>query len=228
MAAAPHPRSPLSLLFRIKICGVTSPTDAQNIVLAGADAIGLNFFAPSPRAVSEAQALRIVEPLPSHVARVGVFVNHPRSDVLRLAETLELDWIQLHGDEPPEVLEEYADYQIIRAFRCRDRGGDAVLSYLAQCRHQPNAVLIDAYAAGSYGGTGQVVDWDAARAVARQIAPIPLILAGGLQPENVAAAIAAVHPQAVDTASGVEIAPGQKATEQVNQFVEQAQTAFAD
>ena len=214
-------------MFQIKICGVTSAADALEIARADADALGLNFFAQSPRSVSEAQAQAIVDVLPAAVQRVGVFVNHPPSEVLRLAKSLRLDWIQLHGDEPPQSLEIYSEHQIIRAFRCREGDIDVVYRYLDQCSRMPNAVLIDAYAAGSYGGTGKVVDWAAAETVVRQIRPVPLILAGGLHSENVAEAISAVHPQAVDTASGVETAPGKKESEKVVKFVRAALEAFA-
>lgn len=220
--------SPSNLLFQIKICGVTSPTDAQEIALAGADAIGLNFFAQSPRSVNETEAQAIVDALPNNVKRVGVFVNHPEDEVLRLAESLQLDWIQLHGDEPPQSLEVFAEFKIIRAFRCRNRDTEMVRTYLSQCTRLPNAVLIDAYAAGSYGGTGKVVDWTAARSLVDQIQPIPLVLAGGLHPDNVGESIRAVHPQAVDTASGVEEAPGVKAKTKVERFVAAAAAAFGN
>lgn len=214
-------------LFQIKICGVTSAADAQIVAQAGADAVGLNFFSPSPRSVDAEQAKAVVAHLPAGVQRVGVFVNHAADEVLRLAETLSLDWIQLHGDEPPEAIAEYGGHKLIRAFRCRDADVSTVHEYLARCSSPPDAVLIDAYAPGAYGGTGQVVDWEVAQRLASQLLPLPLILAGGLQSQNVSAAIRAVGPRAVDTASGVESAPGRKDGEQVAEFVRQAQQAFA-
>jgi phosphoribosylanthranilate isomerase len=216
-------------MFRIKICGITTVQDMQRVVTAGADAVGLNLCPSSPRYVAADRALAIVDAVPDQIAKVGVFVNSPSDEILALGHALALDWIQLHGDEPPEFLGQLGDRAVIRAFRCGPRGIEPVADYLDECRRQsrlPQAVLIDAHVPGQYGGTGQVVRWDQVAEPRPWLLGLPLILAGGLTPGNVATAIAAVHPAAVDTASGVEAAPGRKDPELVGQFVKQATAAF--
>lgn len=217
--------------FRVKICGLTRPEDARCCAVAGADAIGLNFYSGSPRFLTLSRAAEICERLPAEVARVGVFVNAPPEQILETARQLPLDWIQLHGDEPPETAARLAPWPVVRAFRCQAGGGDALLEQLqlsSQAGACAAAVLVDAYQPGAFGGTGHTVDWSAAAGLVSRLAPLPLILAGGLRPENVADAIRAVRPWAVDTASGVESAPGRKDPQRVEQFVRQARAAFAE
>jgi len=159
-----------------------------------------------------------------------VFVNSQRDEILAIARDLALDWIQLHGDEPPELVGQLGEYSVIKAFRCGPRGVRPMVAYLDRCRRGsrlPQAVLVDAHVPGEYGGTGQVVRWDQVAAPRPWLGDLPLILAGGLTPENVAAAIVAVKPAAVDTASGVELVPGRKDAEQVELFVERAAAALA-
>lgn len=217
-------------MFRIKICGVTNVSDALACVDAGADALGLNFYHASPRFVSIEMARRICECLPDRINRVGVFVNLPVEQVLAVAEQLHLDWLQLHGDEPPKTVATLAPRRVLRAFRLRGEPGLPLLrQYLAECDRQaasPAAVLVDAYQSGAYGGTGLTVDWASMSELGRQLAPLPVVLAGGLRAENVAEAIRTAQPAAVDTASGVETHPGQKDPAMVRAFVQAAREAF--
>ncbi|MHB8970837.1 MAG: phosphoribosylanthranilate isomerase [Pirellulaceae bacterium] len=215
-------------MFRIKICGITTLDDALAAVEAGADAIGLNFFAQSSRCVSEATASELARAIPSHVAKVGVFVNETADRAKQIADRLSLDFIQLHGDEPPSRLAELASHRVIRAFR---PSGDfePLLAYVAACTQlgcPPAAVLVDAYELGNYGGTGKLANWDMVREIQRSLGAMPVILAGGLSPRNVAEAIERAHPAAIDVASGVEQAPGRKSADQMRQFVRAARNAW--
>ncbi len=216
-------------MFRVKICGITDVHDAIAVANAGADAVGLNFYEGSPRFVTQSQARQIAAALPTHMAKVGVFVNSPADEVARLCDEVGLDVVQLHGDEPPKILGMLAPRVIVRAFRCGESGFEPVIDYVGRCReagHAPAAVLVDAYQPGSYGGTGAVVDWHQVPELAIRLPDTPIVLAGGLRPENVAEAIRVAHPAAVDTASGVESSPGRKDPNLVRDFVRNALAAF--
>ena len=216
-------------MFRIKICGIQSVEDALLAAAAGADAIGLNFFAKSPRYVTPDMAEKIVKTLFNDVIKVGLFVNHPPGMVVELFDSLGLDLIQLHGDEQPEYLVTLGGRPVIRAFRLGEAGLQPVFNYLDRCRGlecPPQWALMDACKAGQYGGTGELTDWDCLRAYRSGGRCPPMMLAGGLTPQNVAEAIEVVRPQAVDTASGVESAPGRKDPALVHQFVAAARAAF--
>lgn len=216
-------------MFRIKICGVTRVADAQLAEDAGADAIGLNFCSVSPRFIQVDQARRLAASVGRHVRRVGVFVDADPADACRLADQLDLDWIQLHGEEPPEMLAAFAGWKLIKAFRLGDEGVSAIASYLERCQARdslPNAVLIDGHAAGHYGGTGTSADWDALRPPRPWLLDRPLVLAGGLRSDNVQRAVRRVRPAAVDVASGVEASPGVKDPAQLRRFVANATAAW--
>jgi phosphoribosylanthranilate isomerase len=216
-------------VFCVKICGVRVAADAEVAAEAGADAIGLNFYPRSPRCVGEAEARGVVRHLPAAVARVGVFVNAPADELQRLAEAVGLDLLQLHGDEPPELLAQLRGFRVIKAFRGPAASIDRVRAFLETARQlgcTPAAVLVDAYQPGVYGGTGHAVDWTQAAGLVSQLGGIPLVLAGGLTPGNVADAIRTVRPAAVDTASGVETEPGRKDPQAVRHFVHRARAAF--
>jgi phosphoribosylanthranilate isomerase len=209
-------------MFRVKICGLTDPRDARLIQAGGADAIGLNFYEKSRRFVSADRALAILAELPKSVQRVGVFVNATDDEVCRMYDHLQLDLIQLHGDEPPEYLLSLGGRPVVRAFRLGPAGVAPINEYVDQCRALdvvPHALLIDAHQPGVYGGTGVIADWDLLARQRSELNQLPLILAGGLRTENVAEAIAKVQPQAVDTCSGVESPSGLKSAELVNSFV---------
>lgn len=215
------------MLFRVKICGVTTTEDALGAVQAGADAIGVNFYRPSPRFVEESRAREIAAVLPEGVKCVGVFVN-PELAELETAASLGLHAVQLHGDESPALLAHYRALPVIKAFRLGGDGLAPFANFLEQCRAlgcTPAMALIDASHAGEFGGTGVTANWQVAAEYAKLNGP-PLVLAGGLHAENVATAIQTVRPAAVDTASGVESSPGNKDTARMEAFVQAARRGF--
>lgn len=191
-------------MTEVKICGITRPEDARLAVELGAWAIGLILHADSPRRCEPAAAEQIGVELHRQVEVVGVFVNAELDQVAQTAERCDLTIVQLHGDEGPAYCSEVArrtGRKVMKVARVRDASSIRALgAYRVDLR------MLDAYRADSYGGTGQTFDWD----LIYKRGPVPLVLSGGLGPENVAEAIAAVHPFAVDTASGTESAPGIK------------------
>lgn len=218
-------------MFRIKICGITNVDDAGVVAAAGVDAVGLNFFPKSRRFVDPHAARHIAAALPAGVTKVGVFVNHTASEIEDAIEQVGLDCVQLHGDEEPKLLGQLPKrVRIVRAHRCGRNGLATLATFLDDCRsvgRLPDAVLVDADAGPAFGGTGQVADW---RLIAQQrpvLVGLPLILAGGLTPDNVAAAITMVRPDGVDVASGVESRPGRKDAALVARFIAAARDAFA-
>ena len=216
-------------MFRIKICGVTTSACVAASSAAGADAIGLNCYPKSRRYLAPIVAKRIAAEIPRQVARVGVFVNESVETVLRLADDLQLDFIQLHGDETADYVSRLDGRPYLRAFRFGNDGVTPIVKFLsnvAELGCSPAAILVDAHVPGEYGGTGQPVDWDQLRAQKRDLGPAKLILAGGLTPDNVAAAIARVEPFGVDTAGGVETSTGKKNAELAAKFVQQARDAL--
>jgi len=199
------------MMVRIKICGITNLEDALLAAEQGADALGFIFYAKSPRKVDPEIAREIIAQLPPFVAAVGVFVDEAAGVVRDLAAQVGLDWVQLHGQESPEYCRSLGS-KVIKAFRVQDAES---LPPLAAYRDAAHALLLDTYKRGQVGGTGEVFDWRLARE-ARKYGRI--ILAGGLTPENVAQAIAAAWPAAVDAASGTEAAPGRKDPEKLRRF----------
>jgi phosphoribosylanthranilate isomerase len=253
------------MLFTVKICGLTTPGDAALAAAAGADAIGLNFVAGSPRVLGVAQAEAVAAAVPPGVLKVGVFAGATAAEIRRVAEAVGLDAVQLHGHldgagpgvDPPTLCAELAGLTIIRAVRLEpgrqagrlphmgrpsrspeaepDHADDplaaarAWLAAAAALGHPAAMVIVDApvtrgTAAGHLGGTGATADW-AAFARARPLG-LPTALAGGLTPDNVSAAIRASMAAAVDTASGVESAPGRKDPEKLRAFVAAARQAL--
>jgi phosphoribosylanthranilate isomerase len=208
-------------MTRVKVCGITHLDDALAALEAGADLLGFNFYSRSPRFVSPADARKIIERLPDGANCVGVFVNEPSpAEVERIAREAGLGGVQLHGDEPPEFCQGLRGLMTIKALRVgADFGVESAAGY------DTDAVLLDAYVAGERGGTGHTFDWSLA-ALTRERVP-RLFLAGGLNPDNVAAAVAAVRPYAVDVCSGVETSPGRKSPELMRRFVEQVRTVFS-
>ena len=216
-------------MFRIKICGITNIDDAQAAAQAGADAIGLNCFAGSQRFCPLDEARAIAGVVGRSMVKVGVFVDAPADEIRAVAEAVGLDLVQLHGDEPPELLRDLRPLPVLKAFRlCGDFS--SVGPYLEACHRLvclPRMVLVDVLSASQYGGTGKTLNWQALRDARREFAGAPLVLAGGLKPDNVAKAVRDARPWAVDTASGVETSPGKKSNELMRAFVAAANDALA-
>jgi phosphoribosylanthranilate isomerase len=217
-------------MFTIKMCGITSVADAVAAAAAGADAVGLNFYPHSPRFVSTDLARAIGAALPPEIVKVGVFVNAEPAAVRQTADELGLDLIQLHGDEPPEVLARLGDRPVMKVFRPGPAGLQPIKDYLEHCRRLgclPRLVLFDALVAGEFGGTGEGADWALTLQYRNDVESPPLVLAGGLTAENVGLAIMATGATAVDVASGVESSPGRKDPIAMARFVESARAACA-
>lgn len=209
--------------MRIKICGLTRLADALAAVDAGADALGFVFVPGTPRAVTLTQAAALVRALPPLVTKVGLFVDADASLVRDTVAAVGLDTVQLHGAESPEFAAELRGRnKVIKAFRVRDA---ASLAALPAYRESVDAFLLDAFVAGAHGGTGAKFDWSLALP-AKEFG-LPVILAGGLTPENAAAAVRQVRPFALDVSSGVEAAPGQKDPDKIHRLIREARAAAA-
>ena len=213
----------------VKVCGIRDANTATEVATCGVNAIGLNFFTPSPRSISVTDAKAIVEVLPERITPVGLFVNHSINEVLETCQQLNLGTVQLHGDEQPEYLAEIKQHlpeiQIIRAYRMGSDGLSSLFEYLEKCDKLNVtlfACLIDAFVKGTFGGTGTTVAWNRLQQEYNRQQMPRLILAGGLNPTNIAEAIQAVNPWGVDVASGVESAAGVKEISLVKQLVANA------
>ena len=209
----------------VKICGIRNVEDARFAVEAGADALGFVFWYMSPRRVEPEQAAAIAAELPESVLRVGVFVDAPREQIERTAHQVGLDVLQLHGEEPPEALEGLSRLAL-KAIRVGPRfTAEEALRYAKTAR----GIVVDTRLAGETqmpGGTGVPFDWSLVANLADQV-PF-LMLAGGLSPTNVAQAVRAVRPDAVDVSSGVERMPGRKDPERVKAFIEASRAVEAE
>lgn len=208
---------PLSIV-RSKICGITRIEDALLAAEAGADAIGLVFYAKSPRAVDIQQARRIVAALPPFVTTVGLFVNASQDELTAILDAVPLDVLQFHGDESPEACACYRR-PWFKALRVKPEDD---LHQLIAPYQQAQAILLDSFVAGVPGGTGQCFDWSM---IPRDLAK-PIILAGGLRVDNVQQAIAQVQPYAVDVSGGVEASKGIKEAALVRAFIQQVRAAM--
>ena len=208
---------------RIKICGLREPRQALKVVQMGADAVGL-VFAPSPRWVSPEQARAVVEALPPLAWAVGVFVNTDAETINHVVSRTGVDMVQLHGEEPPELVEQLV-VPAVKAFRVRNKDwADEVAAWLGRLSspRQLAGVLLDAYDPESRGGSGQRFNWDwvaDARAKGKLAGMPPLTLSGGLDSANVGDAIEIVQPWAVDVSSGVESSPGVKDIAKIEEFI---------
>jgi phosphoribosylanthranilate isomerase len=215
-------------MFRTKICGITCLEDALAAVNAGVDAIGLNFYGKSARCITPDLAREICATIPASVKRIGVFVNENEATIRATAASCQLDAVQLHGNEPPDFLPHFHGLTVIVARRLR-AGAQELAQYVEACvalGTLPQMLLIDAYKLGEFGGTGETVDWQTFRELHTVANGIPLVLAGGLTPQNVQEAIDTAQPHAVDTASAVEISPGRKCPAKMSAFVASALHAF--
>jgi phosphoribosylanthranilate isomerase len=197
---------------RSKICGITRIEDALAAVEAGADAIGLVFYAKSPRAVTVQQARTIIAALPPFVTTVGLFVDASRCELGETLDAVPLDLLQFHGDESPAACDGY-HRPYIKALRVKP--GDDIAAQVALYKNA-SGVLLDTYVPGIPGGTGEAFDWS--------LVPVglskPVILAGGLTADNVAGAISRVRPYAVDVSGGVEVAKGIKDAKMIRAFMQ--------
>ena len=204
---------------RVKICGITRPEHARAAASAGADAIGLMFYEPSPRFVSREHAAEICAVLPPMVSIVGVFVNPAPCEIEATVRELPVDLLQFHGDEPPELCAD-AGMPYVKAVRVRAR--DDIVEAAARFPHA-RALLLDAHHDALWGGTGKRFDWS----IVPDDVEHPIVLAGGLTPENVADAIRLVRPFAVDVSGGVESAPGEKDPRSIERFIKEVAGAEA-
>ena len=206
--------------LRVKICGITNVLDALAAVDAGANALGFVFYERSSRFVTGQSAREIIGALPPFVSKVGVFVNAPEALVQRTIQQCGLDTLQFHGDETPQFCRKFG-LKTIKAFRIRDQQSLARLADYTE-----EAWLLDSDVPGRLGGTGTRFNWELAGEAKKMKRPI--ILAGGLTPENVAEAVRQVHPYAVDVSSGVESAPGKKDPVKMRNFIRIAQAEAPD
>jgi phosphoribosylanthranilate isomerase len=197
--------------MRVKICGISNPPDAVTAVEGGADMLGFMFYEESPRFVAVDTAAAIIRQLPPFVVNVGVFVNASADFVWRAIRACGLNLLQFHGDETPDFCLQFG-VMSMKAFRMRDAESLQTLS-----AYHTDAWLLDAFVPGRHGGTGATFNWDLALEAKQSGRPI--ILAGGLTPENVGEAIRKVAPFAVDVSSGVESAPGKKDAAKIRAFI---------
>jgi len=208
-------------MTRVKICGITNVEDARVACEAGVDAIGLNFYQRSPRALSVQKPVELRASIPSGVQVFGVFVNAEADEVMEIFRAVRLDAVQLHGDESPTTVAKLAGTApVFKALRVGPDFSAATLENYPDV----SGFLFDTADAmpGQYGGTGRLADWGVAQQAARGHR---VILAGGLNAENVAAAILQVRPYGVDVASGVEASPGAKDHAQLREFVRETRRA---
>lgn len=201
-------------MVTVKICGITSASDALAAAGAGADALGF-VFAPSPRRVTPEHARSIIRELPDSVLTVGVFVNEDPERTLEIKTHCGLDMLQLHGDESEEMARALGN-GIIKALRVRDDEPPSGAEF------PDTMLLLDTYRQGVYGGAGETFRWDTAVKIARTR---PIILAGGLDPDNITQAVTTVRPFGVDVSTGVEYEPGRKDHDRVARFVTRAKNA---
>ncbi len=202
-------------MVRVKICGITHLTDALAAVEAGVHALGFVFFPRSPRYISPDRAREIVSSLPPFVTTVGVFVDESPGYIKEILDAVGLDLVQLHGQEPPETCKALFP-RVIKAFRLK---GPEDLSRIEAYRQVVRAILLDTYRPGIPGGTGECFDWHLA--LSAKPFGLPLILAGGLGPNNVRQAIETVDPYGLDVSSGVEISPGRKDPQKIKALMAQ-------
>ena len=204
---------------KLKICGITNWVDARRACDAGADFLGFNFYAGSPRYISPAKARNIVRRLPKKLTAVGVFVNEDESKMLEIARTVGLAYLQLHGDESPAVVARLArSLPVIKAIRVRESFRPAQLARFKGATE----ILLDGFDRGQRGGTGKTFQWDIAL---RSKKYARVFLAGGLTPENIGEAIRTAKPYAVDICSGVESKPGKKDPKKLKQLAQAIRNA---
>ena len=205
---------PSLCMVYVKICGITNLEDALACVKAGADALGFNFYVPSPRYIEPEAARKIIDQLPADVLTVGVFVNGETPEIVeQIATDAGVVALQLHGDESPDYCSALSARFVIKVLSVsREFKPERAIDYKVQ------AIMLDALDREARGGTGRVIDWSVARRTSELVPR--LFLAGGLSPENVADAITAVEPYGVDACSALEVSPGRKDPERVRAFLQ--------
>lgn len=199
-------------MVKVKICGITNKEDALLAVDLGADALGF-IFAPSPRRITPQKAKEIIDILPPFVDRVGVFVNEEISRVKDIAQFCSLTTLQFHGDESSRYCTQFSQ-KVIKSFSIKEEIPPNIFEY------KVDAYLLDTFCEGKRGGTGKIFNWEVALKIKKL--GFPLILSGGLNPDNVKDAIRKVRPYAVDVGSGVEDHPGKKSREKLREFIQKA------
>ena len=210
---------PGSETVRVKICGVTTLDQAESIISLGVDSLGFNFWPKSKRYLNPADA-GWLPGLSGQTLRIGVFVNPDPAEVCDLLENNMIDWAQLHGDEPVKFVTDLQSqgWTVFKALGVKDLGT------LESAAGYDGPLLLDAYAPVEYGGSGEKMDWALGAEAVQRFSDREVILAGGLKPENVAAAVSQVHPAGVDVASGVEVSPGVKDLDLCRAFIENAKS----
>lgn len=204
-------------MVKVKICGITNIDDAQAAVEAGADILGFVFYNKSPRCIRPDRAKEIIAQLPDEVEKVALFVNEEPAVIKNiLREIEEIDILQFHGDETPQFCNDF-NKMVIKAIRVRD---EQSLKFLEH--YKVNFFMLDAFKDDTYGGTGLSFDWKLASEAKKYNTPI--MLSGGLNPDNVKEAVEQVRPFAVDVSSGVEFSPGRKDPEKIKKFIVQAKS----
>jgi len=202
--------------MKIKICGITQPNNAREVAFLGIDAIGLVFYEQSPRHVDVETAVQIVNALPPFISRVGLFVNADSSFIDEVLCEVPLDTLQFHGDESVIECTQYG-MPFIKALRVKESTN---ITKMSDDYHKASGLLLDAFNKDAYGGTGEQFNWS----LAKVDIDLPIILAGGLNPDTVTDAIAQVNPYAVDVSSGVESGPGIKDIAKIKQFIQKVRS----
>ncbi len=202
-------------MIKVKICGITNIEDAMHAVECGADALGFVFYHLSPRHVTEKVAKKIISHLPPFILTVGIFVNESVENISRTVKKCDIDIVQLHGDEGPGFCKKIRK-RVIKAVRIKNSES---LKTLSLYKNKTNALLLDSFNEDVYGGTGNRFDWSLAKKAKRYG---KIILAGGLNIENVSKAVKLVKPYGVDVSSGVEAGPGKKDKKKVKMFIKLA------
>ncbi|MBU0468739.1 MAG: phosphoribosylanthranilate isomerase [Candidatus Omnitrophica bacterium] len=199
-------------MVKVKVCGITNIEDALKAVYYGAYALGFIFYKKSPRYVSPSKARKIIEALPPFITPVGVFVDQKERAVMDVCRFTRINTVQFHGDEKPVYCKRFKDFKIIKAFRV----GSVFFADVVK-KYKVDAYLFDAYQEDAYGGTGKKFNWDI---ICKEKFDKPIILSGGLNPDNVKEAIGQVNPFAVDVSSSLETAPGIKNPRLIRSFFE--------
>lgn len=202
---------------RVKICGLTRSADVAAAVKAGADAIGFVFTVRSKRCVDSSAAKKLVREVPAFVSRVGLFMDQDAKKVAHVLEQVPLSLLQFHGSESADFCRQFG----LPYIKAISMGPGQDVSMMGEAFHDAAGLLLDSHEPGGAGGTGKVFDWTGIPELCR-----PLVLAGGLTPENVARAVQQVNPWAVDVSSGVEDAPGLKNVEKMNTFIKEAKREY--